>query len=118
MITMLSETCGLNISKITYLNAADCFPPHRVTHINKFEELTNEFKEYGWSKNHPPLIGYFTIEYGYQLISGSHRYAAAKKANIKIPVLLQSYAYIKLIWGSDSWANLLTCIKPLREYNV
>ena len=42
-----------------------------------------------------------------QLISGSHRWAAAKTVNIKIPVVIHTYEQICDIWGTDEWLNLL-----------
>jgi ParB-like chromosome segregation protein Spo0J len=88
------------------LNASMCLPPHRITHPEKLDELIESFKKLGWDNAKPKLIGYSF--YGMvQLITGSHRWWAAKLVGIKIPVKVYSYSHIKSIWGTDEWITLL-----------
>lgn len=83
-----------------------CVPPHRITHHDKFVELAHQFSAHGWNLKHPALVGYQLEKI--QLISGSHRWAAAVKAGIKIPVILYPYSKIRAIWGTDEWLALLS----------
>ena len=83
-----------------------CRPPHRVTRPDNYEFLVNEFRLNGWGEDYPSLIGYPFEDY-YQLVSGSHRWAAALEAGIMIPVDLYSYEFVKAIWGTDDWLLLL-----------
>jgi hypothetical protein len=67
--------------------------------------LTRSFQTDGW--NGPPLTGY-TMTAGIQLISGSHRIIAAKDAGFAtVPVRLYSESYIKQIWGTPEWIEVM-----------
>lgn len=101
------------MNNVQWIETRNCDPPHRVTHMDKFFELYDMFVLHGWDKNHPPLLGYF-FDKKIQLISGSHRWAAADKAGIKIPVLLFSYETITNIWGTDGWLQLLKNISLIK----
>jgi hypothetical protein len=92
----------------------NCIPPHQITHHDKFVELYYQFSTHGWDLNHPALVGYQLEKI--QLISGSHRWAAAIKADIKIPVIIYPYSKIRAIWGTDEWLTLLnrTSYQPYR----
>jgi len=93
-------------TKVTWISPSRCSPPHRVTHPEKFQQLYLEFCASGWNKKEPPLLGYQMRNI--QLISGSHRWAAARLAKIDIPVIIYSYKSIEKIWGTDEWLQLLT----------
>ena len=54
-------------------------PPHEVKNYRKYETLVNRMKRYGWQG--APLLAD-----GVQLLTGSHRYQAAKTAGIDIQV--------------------------------
>lgn len=108
---MIKEN-GKHMTNVQWTNTEFCDPPHRVTHPEKFFELLEMFKKNGWDTNHPPLLGYW-LENKIQLISGSHRWAAAKEAEIKIPILLHTYEKIFNIWGTEEWLHLLQSV-----YNV
>jgi hypothetical protein len=92
-------------TRARWVTPKSCTPPHRITHPEKFVELSRQFSTQGWDINHPALIGYQLEKI--QLISGSHRWAAALKADIKIPVILYPYSKIRAIWGTDEWLALL-----------
>jgi ParB-like chromosome segregation protein Spo0J len=81
-------------------------PPHRITHPEKFEQLVNEFDTNGWDITEPVLIGY-AWEEKIQLVSGSHRWAAAQEVDMLIPVEVYSYQYMSEIWGTEKWVELL-----------
>ncbi len=103
----------MNYPTVTWIDPNTCDPPHRVTHPDKFLELVEMFSNKGWDTTKPALLGY-TLD-KIQLISGSHRWAAANEANIKIPVVVYSYAEIADIWGTDAWLDLLNSANSI-EY--
>lgn len=70
--------------------------PHRITYPERVEELIIAMKQDGWQG--PPLIGY-KLEDKVQLLSGTHRYAAAIRAEIMIPVLLWPFEQVWNAWG-------------------
>ena len=83
-------------------------PPHGLTHPDKLEELISAFSESGWDETKPRLIGYFWEEDNrVQLVSGSHRWLAARYVKIDIPIHVYSFEYIQSIWGTDEWLALL-----------
>ena len=61
-------------------------PLYKVTNIEKYESLLEEMKKNGW-KNIPSIIVIET-DTGYFCISGSHRYYAARNANLQIEIEL------------------------------
>lgn len=87
-------------------NPREWSPPHRVTHEEKLEKLYLDFVENGWDLSKPSLLGYICPD-GHQLITGSHRHAAAILAGIKVPVDVVSYYYLREIWGTDEWLEML-----------
>lgn len=83
-------------------------PPHGLTHPDKLEELIEDFQKSGWNTDKPDLIGYFWHEdCKIQLISGSHRWLAARYAGIDVPVKVYEYEYIENTRGTDEWLRLL-----------
>lgn len=90
-----------------YISPIACSPPHRVTHPDKRNELLKEFKRNGWDSKKPYLVGYPFLG-SIQLLNGSHRWSAALLADIKIPVYVYSYEYVKSVWGDlEKWKDLL-----------
>jgi len=94
---------------ITWLDPADCEPPHRVTHPEKHAELTRAFTEQqGWGAGYPALVGYAHVSGTVRLLTGSHRWAAAQEAGIKIPVCVKPLLAAEAAWGDlDAWIVLL-----------
>lgn len=92
-------------TRVKWIDPKCCNPPHRITHFDKFVDLCEQFSENGWDTKKPPLIGYQRKKI--QLISGSHRWAAALYNKIKIPVIIYPYKTIIKIWGTDEWIELL-----------
>jgi hypothetical protein len=105
----------IEIRPIQWIDSKLCYPPHKITHPDKFIKLAKCFSDTGWNLSKQPLIGYHLDKI--QLISGSHRWAAANKVGIKIPVILYEYEYIKNIWGTDDWVYLLKTIEQIRIKN-
>jgi len=104
---------------LAWMEPDDCIPPHRVGHFDKFDELTEIFlkKEGGWDLNEPVLIGY-PFEGRIQLLSGSHRWAAAKKAGIKIPVLVRQRSKIEEVFGNlDEWEKVMRSVPAKETFN-
>lgn len=99
--------------EVSWIEPSLCDPPHKVTHPEKFIDLCGAFCGEGWDINEPPLLGY-PIDNKIQLISGSHRWAAALEANIKIPIIVYSYDWIYEIWGSDTWLHILENAKNIK----
>lgn len=95
----------MEIGQIRWLRVEDCDPPHGVTHQEHASKLIASIINFGW--NDRPLQGY-KLHDRIQLLSGSHRYAAAKWLDIYIPVVLYEYDYLCSIWGTDEWGKILT----------
>lgn len=97
---------------ITWLSPQFCAPPHKLTHPEKYQELYEVFLKEGWGKDYPALLGYpFFLNHQnssiIQLISGTHRWFAALKAGIMIPVVIHDFSFIQKIWGTDDWVEFL-----------
>ena len=59
----------------TRTKLSDLEPPHRVTDAEKFERIRTSILTNGWKG--PPLVAVERGD-GYQLLTGSHRYAALR----------------------------------------
>lgn len=94
---------------IFFLSPDKCDPPHDVTHPNKVEDLVHALWGHGWDG--PPLLGYQSFENCGKmvvLLSGSHRYAAAKELGIKIPVEVIPQKTIQDAFGDlPKWQALM-----------
>lgn len=85
----------------------ECDPPHKISHEDKYIELANEFVENGWGSSYPPLVGYEFCG-RIQLLTGSHRWAAAKLAGIQIPIKILSYNQVQAANGDLlEWERIL-----------
>lgn len=85
-----------------------CMPPHKVSYPEKVTKLLESFTREGWAKDEPALVGYRWENGKVQLITGSHRWAAAAEINLAIPVELVSDKEVLDAWGDlDKWKKLL-----------
>jgi len=93
----------------------DCLPPHGLDmewdHDRvKVEELTRLFQEHGFDKNKPALIGY-PLNGKIQLLSGTHRHEAAKRAGILLPITPWLRSNIEGSWGQlEAWKKVMADI--------
>ena len=86
---------------------SDCSPPHGVSRDEFVVQLANVFTSDGWDYRKPALVGYPWLD-GVQLLSGSHRWAAAVMAELEtIPVVVISFAEVRKAWGTDAWYALM-----------
>jgi hypothetical protein len=98
---------------IEWLKPEQCWPPHGITHPDKLADLITIFKERGWGYGYEALVGYMTYDcqrhqWGLQLLSGSHRWAAAIEAGIRIPVVVLSDETVERAWGHpEMWRTLM-----------
>ncbi len=101
------------------LDPSDCDPPHSLDlepgsrDSIKVEALTVEFVYDGFDPEQPALIGY-PKNGRIQLLSGTHRHEAAKRAGIKLPVMLKLRSVVEAAWGTDAWEELIKDI-PVQE---
>lgn len=109
---------------IQWLPASACLPPHGITHPEKALQLHKAFLEPGWDLSQPVLVGYpvpseagdssctnGAAPYGdgIQLLSGSHRWAAAAEVGIRIPVHIVPYEAVEWSYGHlERWAALMS----------
>ena len=92
---------------IHWLPTGACFPPHRVVQPSQVAELASQFREGGWDMSQPALIGYPYGE-GIQLLSGTHRHAAAMEAGIRVPVKIVPYSEVWNSFGHlERWLDLM-----------
>jgi hypothetical protein len=82
-------------------------PPHRVTHPDHLKALTRALRG-GWDPSEPVLVGYNDGKV-IQLLSGSHRFEAARAAGFShIPVVIHPYVDVMNAWGDLSkWWTLM-----------
>lgn len=98
------------------LHPDDCDPPHKLdlnlgSHDDiKVKWLEMMFKESGFSKDHSALVGY-PLNGRIQLLSGTHRHEAAKRAGILLPVTLFLQSKVQAVWGTEGWKDLIKDIK-------
>lgn len=78
-----------------------------MTHPEKRDDLRRCFEQDGWDYEQPPLTGY--LHEGYvQLLSGSHRWSAARLADILVPVIVYTRAEVEAAWGDlERWKELM-----------
>lgn len=93
---------------VATLSPLSCRPPHKVTHPEKMDDLYDAFQKLGgWDPTRPRLIGYPNGR-AIQLLTGSHRWAAALRAHILIPVSIVPLEAVKDAYGDlDKWAAIL-----------
>lgn len=102
---------------ITWCPPSICTPPHAVARPDQVVDLANAFLENGWDPEQPALVGY-PWEGGVQLLSGSHRYAAAVKAGlIFIPVHIWPFKAVETYWGTHVWAYIMAAPRAGRDFD-
>ncbi len=91
-----------------WLSAFECLPPHAVTHPIREWDLCRDFRRAGWDLSCPALVGYLS-QGRVQLLSGSHRWAAARRAEIKMPVVVVTINVVARARrdGRDAWQRLM-----------
>ncbi len=90
-----------------WLDPSECLPPHAITHPEKVDELARMFKRGGWSPQEPSLVGY-PYYHLTQLLSGSHRHAAALLAGIRVPVVIVPNGVVESRWGRlAAWQDMM-----------
>jgi hypothetical protein len=96
--------------KLLWVRPEVCTPPHRVAHRAFRDSLVPEFRWAGWDRRRQPLVGY-PDGTGIQLLTGSHRWDAAVRADIRIPVVVHSRETVAALWGDVvSWRALLDAV--------
>lgn len=98
---------------VMWLDPSDCDPPHGLEldvaghDLNKVLVLEELFKRFGFNKSMPALVGY-ALNGRIQLLSGTHRHEAAKRAGINIPVTLWLGSDVEKSWGElQEWAKVM-----------
>ena len=100
------------MSVITWVDPADCDPPHGLDltmprHFNKVNMLVAAFLDRGFDKAHSALVAY-PLNGRLQLLSGTHRHEAAKRAGIKLPLTIWLRTDIETTWGHlDEWRRVM-----------
>lgn len=101
-----------------WVDPSDCIPPHGLDltpggrDLKKVEDLQEMFIQYGFDPEKSCLVGY-PLDGKIQLLSGTHRHEAAKRANKQIPVTLFLRSYVEAYWGTDKWPELIKDIPVL-----
>jgi hypothetical protein len=94
------------------LHPDDCDPPHKLDLSEgsrdslKVEWLERMFREDGFSHEHSALIGY-PLNGKIQLVSGTHRHEAARRAGILLPVTLTLRSDVEAYWGTEAWIDFI-----------
>lgn len=98
----------------------DCDPPHGLDLTAgsrdslKVERLTEAFLKSGFDPNEPALVGY-PLNGRIQLLSGTHRHEAAKRANILLPVKMVLRSIVEASWGMPGWLEKLIVDVPVKD---
>lgn len=98
----------------------DCDPPHGLDLTPgsrdslKVESLTEAFIEHGFDKNEPALVGY-PLNGRIQLLSGTHRHEAAKRAGIMLPIKMHLRSVVEASWGLPEWLEKLIVDVPVKD---
>ena len=95
---------------VIWLDPVDCDQPHPSCHADKLATLLEAFRRDGFDRTHPALIGY-PLEGRVQLLSGAHRFEAARRLGMKLPVVLWLRSSIEVAWGDlDKWAQVMEAV--------
>lgn len=100
----------------------DCDPPHSLDMTSKHDyekvyELMTWFELDGFDKRKAALVGY-PKDGRIQLLSGTHRHLAAKRARILLPVRMVLRSVVEGTWGTDEWPETIRDIPVLELENV
>lgn len=105
-----------------WIHPSDCDPPHGLDmrtdrDFNKVKSLHSAFLAEGFDPKFPALIGY-PNNGRIQLLTGTHRHEAAKRANILLPVSLVLRSDVERTWGTSLWTNTIKDISVLELENA
>lgn len=94
-----------------WLHPNDCRPPHGLDLLSqktllKIEYLVDRFVKNNFDSREPALVGY-PLDGKIQLLSGTHRHFAAKRAEVLLPVTLWLRSDIEKAWGTDNWKEIM-----------
>lgn len=101
------------------VHPSDCDPPHGLDLTPgsrdslKVEMLEEAFRTQGFDPKKPALVGY-PIDGRIQLLSGTHRHEAARRADIFLPVTLKLRSVVEGSWGTDRWNSLIEDV-PVKD---
>ena len=97
----------MNHRELRLINPCKCIPPHRITHPLKVYDLWASMRYRGWSED--SLVGYPEFKTDcVQLLSGTHRWAAAYKLGLKIPVMVVPRDDIWNAYGDlEAWQKIM-----------
>jgi hypothetical protein len=96
---------------ILWVEPGLCDPPHKVSRENQVRKLSEQFSKNGWDADKPALIGY-PLNHRIQLLSGSHRWAAAVDVLDRIPVIIKDYDEVENARGDlILWKKLMKAEK-------
>ncbi len=89
----------------------DCDPPHGLDldsphDAQKVNILHEMFARKGFDLAEPALVGY-PLKGRIQLLTGTHRHLAAKRANILLPVTLWLRSDVEETWGTPLWLDVI-----------
>lgn len=93
-------------SSLNWYEPDELVPPHAVHRTSQVFDLADEFVKNGWDQSKPTLRGYWNGN-EIQLLSGTHRQAAAALAGIRVPVLVWQRDYIERAWGTEEWDRVM-----------
>lgn len=100
---------------LIWVDPADCDPPH-AAEPTKMAKFVTAFQEAGFDENHPAVIGY-PFNGRIQLLSGSHRHAAAIRTGTKLPVTMWLQSDVQRAWGNlAEWAKVMRQV-PVHDFH-
>ena len=83
-----------------------CDAPHTPMHPEQVAVLAEAFQQ-GWDCSKPALVGY-RLDGRIQLLSGSHRHAAAAIVGLAVPVVVWPEKDVQEVWGDLTlWATIM-----------
>lgn len=104
------------------VDPTDCDPPHPLDltvgsrDSLKVDRLTEAFVKDGFDPRMPALVGY-PLNGRIQLLSGTHRHEAAKRATILLPVTMKLRSVVEATWGTPAWDALIEDI-PVQDLEL
>lgn len=106
------------MSAIIWVDPRDCEPPHGLDMSSphdylKVEALARDFAAHGFDRMRPALLGY-PLGGRIQLLSGTHRHAAALLTGTRLPITLWLGSSVEEAWGRTVWRRVMEDI-PVAE---
>lgn len=68
--------------------------------------LEEQFARDGFDPSMPALVGY-PLNGRVQLLTGTHRHEAARRASIRLPVRMVLRSDVEATWGTDRWLETI-----------